>query len=187
MIAEPAGAVGALYGDYLALESDLSGSPSGLAALNRSYHKHLLLAAASSLEDEVKSLVSDIFERNGNDRLSAFVSKRVMARSYHTLFDWDAGSAKGFFTSFGEVCGRRFRAELQKDQDLKEQTDAFLRLGQLRNQLVHNDYASALVELTPSEIIGKYNLALLFVRRIESFVLAEDDAASLSASEPAAG
>lgn len=165
------GAVQSLYDDYLGLASDLSSTPSGLAALSRSYPKHLLLAAASSLEDRVKRLVTQIFERDGTDRLATFVSKRVMARSYHTLFDWTAGSAKGFFNSFGDVCGIAFKAELQSNLELKEQHDAFMRLGGLRNQLVHNDYASAPIELTPKEIMNKYELALGFVDRIESFVV----------------
>ena len=167
----PDGAVETLYGDYNALVSDLSASPSGLTALNRSYHKHLLVAAASSLEDKVKSLIPEIFARHGTDRLAAFVAKQVMARGYHTLFDWPNGKAQGFFTSFGEACGAAFKEALRSEAELKEQHDAFMTLGQLRNQVVHNDYASALIELTPSEIMDRYGLALQFVDRIESFVI----------------
>ncbi|WP_432245741.1 HEPN domain-containing protein [Arthrobacter sp. G.S.26] len=166
-------AVGSLYQDYLDLISDLSMSPSGLSSLNRSYHKHLLVAAASSLEDKVKALVPEIFSRHGTDRLGEFVAKQVMARGYHTLFEWKSGTAQGFFTSFGDVCGRAFRAALKDNDQLKTQHAAFMQLGQLRNQVVHNDYASALVELTPKEIIGRYHLALEFVDQIERFVLAE--------------
>lgn len=168
------GAVETLYGDYLALVSDLSASPSGLSALNRSYHKHLLVAAASSLEDLVKRLVPEIFERHGSNRLAAFVEKQVMARGYHTLFDWRNGSAQGFFTSFGDICGAAFKQALRSDVTLKEQHDAFMSLGQLRNQVVHNDYASALIELTPGEIMDRYELALQFVDRIETYVVIVD-------------
>lgn len=167
------GAVRTIYDDYLALESDLATSPSGLAALNRSYPKNLLLAAASSLEDKVKRLVSDIFERHGTDRLATFVAKRVMARGYHTLFDWKESSAKGFFVSFGDACGVAFRAKMRADTHFKEQHDAFMSLGNRRNQLVHNDYANVLIELTPEEIMNKYELALQFVNEIEPLVLAE--------------
>ncbi|UVJ38026.1 HEPN domain-containing protein [Arthrobacter sp. CJ23] len=166
-------AVDLLYQDYVELVSDLSTSPSGLSSLNRSYHKHLLVAAASSLEDRVKALVPEIFGRHGTDRLAAFVAKQVMARGYHTLFDWRGGTAQGFFTSFGEVCGQTFKAALKADDVLKAQHGAFMQLGDLRNQVVHNDYASALIELTPAEIIARYKLSLEFVDRIEHFVLAE--------------
>lgn len=165
------GAVAGLYSDYLDLETELTSAPSGLAALNRSYHKHLLLAAASSLEDQVKRLVERIFTTTGNDRLGYFVSRRVMARQYHTLFDWDNASAVAFFSSFGDTCARAFKTSLREDASLKEECEAFLRLGQLRNQLVHNDYATALVELTPSEIMEKYELAQTFVSRIEPLVV----------------
>lgn len=167
------GAVGVLYADYLGLVSDLDTSPSGLVALSRSFHKHLLLAAASSLEDEVKVLVTDIFDRYGSDRLARFVEKRVMARGYHTLFDWQNGSAQGFFRSFGDSCASAFRARLRDDSGFRERHDAFMALGNHRNELVHNDYASAFVELTPDEIMRKYDLALEFVEEIESLVFAE--------------
>lgn len=167
------GGVQTLYSDYVALNSELSAAPSGLAALNRSFHKHLLLAAASNLEDRVKRRVAEIFELHGTDRLAAFVSKRVMARGYHGLFEWNSGKAQGFFTSFGEACGQAFKTELRANSDLRENHDAFMRLGQLRNLLVHNDYASATIELTPEEIMGMYQNALHFVDRIEDFVLAD--------------
>lgn len=166
----PHGAVETLYGDYVALVSDLSSSPSGLSALNRSYHKHLLVAAASSLEDRVKELVPEIFKRHGTDRLAAFVAKQVMARGYHTLFSWKGEKAQGFFSSFGESSGAAFKQSLRSDSELKDQHAAFMTLGNLRNTVVHNDYASALIELTPKEIIDRYRLALQFVDRIESFV-----------------
>lgn len=172
-MSETSDAVGLLYQDYVELVSDLRMSPSGLSSLNRSYHKHLLVAAASSLEDKVKALVPEIFSRHGTERLAAFVAKQVMARGYHTLFEWKSGTAQGFFTSFGDVCGQTFKAALKTNDQLKAQHAAFMQLGQLRNQVVHNDYASALIELTPREIIDRYNLALEFVDQIEIFVLAE--------------
>lgn len=165
------GAVQSLHDDYKNLCEDLKFSPSGLAALNRSYHKHILLAAASSLEDDVKNLITKVFENHGNNSLSNFVSKRVMARQYHTLFDWKEGKANSFFNSFGDSCGSRFKSDLKEDLILKEQHDAFMQLGQRRNLLVHNNYAIAPVELTPEEIMVKYILAKKFTERIEDYIL----------------
>jgi hypothetical protein len=60
--APPQGAINTMFEDYEGLVRDLRGkSPSGLSALNRSYHKHLLVAAASDLENKVKELVPEIF------------------------------------------------------------------------------------------------------------------------------
>lgn len=68
--------VEALYEDYVALLDELAASPSGLAAVNRTYSKHLVVAAASSLEDYVKESVPTIFDRRGNARMGAFVALR---------------------------------------------------------------------------------------------------------------
>lgn len=164
------GPVESLYADYLALEQELRGSPSGLTALNRSYHKHLLMAAASGLEGDVKRLVPQLFQKYGDEQLATFVSKRVMARSYHTLFDWSAGNANAFFGSFGDGCSAAFKGAMKEEVELKEQHDAFIKLGQLRNQVVHNDYASASIDSTPEEIMSRYALALKFIARIEDFI-----------------
>jgi hypothetical protein len=173
-IAESTGPVESLYEDYQGLVSDLSlASPSGLAALNRSYHKHLLVAAASSLEDRVKGLIVDIFDRHGAPRLREFVSSQVIVRGYHTLFDWKNETAAPFFSSFGKECGSDFRTRLKSDESLKADHDAFMRLGNLRNQIVHNDYATSTIELTPDEVIGSYRAAIRFTERFEELILTE--------------
>ena len=165
------GPVEGLYADYLGLILDLDGrSPSGLTALNRSYHKHLLVAAASSLEEVVKDLIPRLFETRGGKQMGAFVSKRVMARNYSQLFDWKAQTAQGFFASFGDDCSKNFKTLLKTDDGLKKQHDAFLALGHLRNEVVHNDYAIYPVALTPDEIIEQYRLAIRFTERFEDLI-----------------
>lgn len=170
------GPVSTLYEDYCALVNDLCNSPSGLAALNRSYHKHLLVAAASGLEQTVKQLVPELFAKQGSGLLAEFVARQVMARGYHTLFDWNGGSAKGFFGSFGDSCRKRFSSRLADDPDYRQQHDAFILLGRTRNLVVHNDYANVLIELTPAEIMEKYELACRFADSIESIVFDDTEA-----------
>lgn len=168
--AKGAPSVEGLYADYVALVEELMASASGLAAVNRTYGKHLVVAAASSLEEYVKDSVPEIIARRGNDRIGAFVASTVFARRYHTLFDWKAPSAQKFFTSFGSECTTAFKAALRADDDLKAEHDAFMLLGQLRNELVHNDFASKSIDQTPTEVIGKYRLGLLFVARFEDLI-----------------
>lgn len=168
--------VESLYEDYLGLVGDLSGSsPSGLAALNRSYHKVLLVAAASSLEAQVKQIVKSFFTTEGRMEFGTFVEKTVMARHYHTLFNWDGGKATGFFTSFGEVSVLRFKMLLAEDDDFKREHDAFMRLGSLRNQLVHQDYASFSLDDTPEELISLYRSAVRFPEKFEEIIFWDSD------------
>ncbi|TFD30286.1 HEPN domain-containing protein [Cryobacterium cryoconiti] len=165
-------AVESLYEDYQGLVGDVSAkSPSGLAALNRSYHKLLLVAAASSLEGHVKRITQAFFMAHGSHEISQFVSKQVLARGYHGLFDWKAESAQPYFTSFGEACGKGFKARLKKDDQLKADHDAFMKLGNLRNLVVHNDYATYTIELTPDEVMASYRKAVNFTGRFEVLIL----------------
>ncbi|MBD8518782.1 hypothetical protein IFU11_17705 [Plantibacter sp. CFBP 8804] len=163
-------AVGVLHEDYEALVADLSSSPSGLTALNRSFHKHLLVAAASSLEERVKRITIDLFRDHGSIELSKFVEVNVMVRSYHSLFAWKEEKAAPFFASFGEQCISGFKEKLSSDDDMKNEHDAFMRLGNLRNQVVHNDYATFPISLTPDDVISLYKMALAFTERIEDLV-----------------
>ena len=166
------GAVEELYQEYLDLSEDLGNrSPSSLSALNRSYHKHLLVAAASSLEQQVKTIIPQIFERHGREFIGEFVAKAVLARGYHLLFDWKNGTAASFFANFGPECRRHFKAKLESDDELRNQHDAFMTLGARRNDVVHNDYATYLIELTPHEVIIKYRLGHAFIQRIEDLIL----------------
>lgn len=164
-------AVELLYADYEALADELARRPSALASLNRSYHKHLLVAAASSLEDLVKSEVEAIFTKQGDIRLGTFIAKQVMARGYHSLFDWKNGSAKGFFSSFGTECAAAFKEALQNDEKYYREHEAFMLLGNLRNHVVHNDYAGYTIDLTPNEVIVKYRLGTAFIDSFERLIL----------------
>ncbi|MDP3951732.1 HEPN domain-containing protein [Microbacterium sp.] len=168
--AKGAHAVEAIYADYQALVDEVAASPSGLSAVNRIYNKHLLVAAASSLEDFVKDSVPAIFSRQGNERIGTFISKQVFVRGYHTLFDWKNQTAQPFFASFGVECATAFKAAVRADEELKTEHDAFMLLGLLRNEVVHNDFASKSIAHTPAEVIGKYRSGLLFVGRFENLV-----------------
>lgn len=159
-----------IFDDYGLLIDELSGSPSGLAAVNRAYGKHLLLAAASSLEDAVKKTVPEIFLRRANSQLSSFVTKWVFERGYHTLFGWKDRTAQPFFASFGPACGTEFKSALKADEDLRREHDAFMVLGSLRNEVVHNDFATRSIDLTPEEIIQKYRDGLAFVGRFDDLI-----------------
>jgi hypothetical protein len=168
------GPVNTMFEDYQGLVRDLRGmSPSGLSALNRSYHKHLLVAAASDLESRVKELVPEIFLRHGRDELSAFVAKNVLSRGYSTLFSWNDETAQPFFAGFGEACGKGFKARLKTDDALKTEHDAFMRLGNLRNRVVHNNYAMYSIELTPAEVIELYHQAVQFTHRFEDLIFSQ--------------
>jgi hypothetical protein len=114
--------------------------------------------------------VPKIFAARGNKQIGQFVTKWVFDRGYHTLFGWKDLTAQPFFASFGTACGMAFKIALREDVDLKREHDAFMLLGSTRNELVHNDFATQSLSLTPAEIIEKYRDGLKFVDRFEGLI-----------------
>jgi len=167
------GPVESIYEDYCGLVEDLKErSPSGLAALNRTYHKVILVAAASSLENQVKRVVESLFSEHGRDELGVFVAKRVLDRDYYRLFDWNNEKAKSFFSSFGPHCSRLFEETRRNDGEFERQHSSFMRIGRLRNQLVHQNYATFILDVTPEELVILYRSAVLFPGRFGGIIFA---------------
>jgi hypothetical protein len=53
--------------------------------------------------------------------------------------------------------------EINKDSKLESAISAFIELGQIRNQLVHQNFADFYLEKTSEEIYKLYKDALVFV------------------------
>ena len=129
------------------------------------FAKALLLAVASRFEAQLTDCVVEIFESatDGSDALVSFVQKEAVERRYHTWFSWDAKNANSFFRSFGEEFKNAMEAKVKNDPALDDAVKAFLELGRLRNELVHEDYATFSMQKTPSEVLERYHAAARFV------------------------
>lgn len=158
-----------LHGEAAAIVEKLQATEPSLAvAAGDSLRKGLLLAAASHFEKSLSETVLEyVGERSpGDPKVVELVRRKAVHRQYHTWFDWDQTNANQFFAMFGRRFKDEMSAKVKADGALTESIRAFLRLGQLRNQLVHEDYASHYLDLTLEEIHGLYQGALPFV---ESF------------------
>lgn len=127
--------------------------------------KGLLLAAASYFESRISSTVMD-FVRHSAQRavlLPNFVRNRAVSRQYHTWFKWDDNNANQFFGLFGQEFRSMMTARVKQSDEFRDSIRAFLDLGNQRNCLVHQDYASYPLEKTLEEIYAAYNRALYFV------------------------
>lgn len=165
-------AVESLYEDYRNLSTlTQKNGPSELSAVSSIYAKSLLIAAASNLEEQVKGLLLTAFQSHGRPELREFIRKAVVARGYHALFDWEAKNSNKFFGLFGDEAKERLRTTRISDSTFELAESSFLELGRARNQLVHGDFASFYLELTPEEIIQKYRETEAFIQRIEDLAL----------------
>jgi hypothetical protein len=141
--------------------------------------KSLLLAAASHFEHRVSTVVLEFVRERakGSVLVEQFVRNRAIARQYHTWFNWNEGNANQFFGLFGAGF-RTLMCERVKERDqLRDSIRAFLELGNERNRLVHEDYASFQMEKTIDEVFILYKTGRLFVEELPVVLRECDDAA----------
>lgn len=159
--------VRAIYGDhsellkYLRAKQEVSFANS----IESTLPKVLLLASASHLEYELQESIMNYFREVIGERVHAvsFVQRRAVSYQYHTYFDWTAGNANKFFSLFGDDFKSMMNERLRADVELAQSVKDFVLLGALRNQLVHQNYASFTMENTAEELWGMYESALKFI------------------------
>jgi hypothetical protein len=156
-----------LYQEALAVVANLDhqSEVSLRVAAADNLRKSLLLAAASHFEHRVTTVVTDFVREasRGSVLVEKFVRNKAIARQYHTWFKWDENNANQFFGFFGEEFKTAMATRVKSCEDLKSSVKAFLELGNERNKLVHQDFASFALEKDLDEIYALYKGSLLFV------------------------
>lgn len=140
-----------------------SGEVSAQVVVEDHARKALLLSVASHFEHKLTGHLKQLSSMSNNILLTEFVIRKAITRQYHTLFNWDSKNANSFFALFGSDFKQRMEVKVKADTNLDNSIKAFLELGSLRNQLVHNDYATFSLEKTSDEIYLLYQTALYFI------------------------
>ena len=130
--------------------------------LNTTFARSLVLAIASFFEHEVTEIVRQVpfVHAKGQPMIAAMIEKNVIARRYHTWFDWDGRSAGPFLALFGSDYKLAVQDKLKKGGSEYVAISAFLELGNLRNRLVHQNYVQFQVERTFEELHALFQDAL---------------------------
>ena len=138
--------------------------------VERDFSKALLLSASSYFEQRITDTVLDIVydQTRRSSVITAFVRNKVVSRRYHDWFNWEndgrpAVNANRFFSAFGSQFADYMKDRVANDRDLDGSIKAFLELGNLRNQLVHQNYAQLSINKTVTESIHLYRIATYFV------------------------
>jgi len=131
--------------------------------------KVALLACASYFETKIINIVLCMLETNNCELTSNFIEKKALSRQYHTLFDWKGKNANSFFSLFGQSFKEFMKSKVEKDDQLSMAIKNFLELGNLRNKLAHDNYATFTLNLTVDDIKKKFSSAHIFVLAIGSF------------------
>lgn len=151
------------------------GEPSLAISVENSLRKSLVLASASYFETEITKHILEYTESNTiGSKLSSFVSKKALSRQYHTFFQWDGKNVNSFLGLFGTGFKQRFSDKINQSTDLENSTKTFLELGNDRNRLVHQNFATYNLEKTSDEIKDSHLIAKAFVEEFNR-ALYDDD------------
>ncbi|MBF0550076.1 MAG: hypothetical protein HQK60_06035 [Deltaproteobacteria bacterium] len=147
-----------------------------LTAADR-FRKDLLLAIASHFEHRMCDCVLEyIKERaSGSVLVENFVQNKAITRQYHTWFNWESKNANQFFGLFGAEFKDTMKNRLAESDDLNSAVRAFLEVGNERNRLVHQDYATFSMDKTLEEIYDLYLKALRFIEYLPQALRECDD------------
>lgn len=149
---------------------DDSKQPSLSSDVDRHLKKVILLSAASYFEHLIQEmLISFISKSCGKTEATYFLKNKAINRQYHTFFAWDAKNANKFLSLFGDDFKKKVENEINQDDDLQKAMKAFLEIGQLRNTMVHSNFASFdITNKTTDEIFQLYNSSKKFVTFLEN-------------------
>ena len=141
-----------------------------MSRVQDSFGKILIIAVASYFEVRVTQNIVELYSEMTNraEALAQFVRKQAIGRRFAQLFEWGSESKSGrnansFYNLFGTEFATFMKKKVQDDQSLDDSVKAFLEIGNLRNQMVHGNYADFQLNKTVDEIHQLYETATTFV------------------------
>lgn len=136
--------------------------------VDEQYKKALLLAAVSHFEQRMTAAMRLLLQDElvSGHPLGVLVYNAAINRKFYSWFSWTEDNEKGvnrFFGLFGGEFGTYARNRINADDDLKQSAGSFIRLGNLRNKLVHRDFADYYMNETAEDIYCWYRKSIKFV------------------------
>ena len=140
------------------------------AQVEETFSKTLLIAVASYFEVHMTQVIVELYREmtQGAEALVEFVKKQAIGRRFAQLFDWGRDAqpnrnANSFYRLFGDSFVRYMQNKIQENQELNESVQAFIEIGNLRNQMVHENYADFQLNKTVADVYSLYEKAIKFV------------------------
>jgi len=139
-----------------------------VADLQRNFPKVLLLASASYCEKCVLDCIVNVVNlASDSDEVTVeFVKNKSIERQYHTYFSWRDRNANQFWGLFGGQFKKYAQALVKEDETLSDSVVAFLQLGDMRNGLVHENYAAVTLDVTTDDVYSLFRRAEVFLDRL---------------------
>jgi hypothetical protein len=162
-----------LHGEFEALIAHLEAEPSLRSTADDSFRKSLLLASTSFFESQLSQSVANFAEKasNSSDLIVGIITKKAIERNYHTWFDWDRNNANKFYSMFGKEFSEFMKVKHSSMAWLDDSVSSFMELGRARNLLVHENFATFVMEKTAAEIFVAHTKASRFVDEVPNLLL----------------
>ena len=154
-----------LYNDFENLKNYLMENKEldYLNTVEKQFTKNLIISSASFLESNMQDILTNFIESTSNHQLiTSFFKNKAISRQYHTYFDWKGKNANSFLGLFG-IDFRDATKEKIKEQKIEKHIQDFLELGNIRNELVHQNFTLYTTDKTTQEIIELFNSAYKFL------------------------
>lgn len=166
--------VDTLFDEYTLLYDFLlkEGEASYSVIVESNLKKNLILASSSYFEKSITEQILEFFTINSNENklLEGFLKNKAINRQFHTYFNWTENNANSFFGLFGEEFLTYMKEKVKQDEKLKLSIKSFLELGNERNKIVHQNFASYNVNKTSTEIYEAYISARYFVDKLINYL-----------------
>lgn len=133
------------------------------------FRKTFLISCASYHETCIQGILSSFLERTvGDKRAIAFAESKGIKRQYHTYFTWDndgkvPNNINSFLGLFGSDFKEKISQEIASNEDIKLNMKSFLEIGNLRNQMAHENLLAFNLEKTFDELTVLNEKALKFL------------------------
>jgi len=136
-----------------------------LTLIDEEFRRTLVLAIASSFEDVMQITVQDFVKSKsaGSLEILSLINIRFIKRQYHSWFDWEKRNVNKFWSFFGDEFKSLRLADLSANAGLSDSMRDFIELGELRNRIVHQNFALFSVDLSVEDIYKKYLSASDFI------------------------
>ena len=134
--------------------------------------KSMLIAGARELESELTRILTDFAEEasQGSKLLVEFLKAKAIGRQYYTFFEWKGSNGNSFYALFGKEFKDAMLEHLDSNSELESSIRDFLKLGLLRNQLVHQNFAAYPLDNTLDEIYSIYENAERFCQALPNLL-----------------
>lgn len=147
--------------------------PSLYSDADNKLKKFLVMSIASQFEVRIQYIIRQFAGNASKNNLAiiSLIEKKVIFRQYHTYFKWETSSVASFLSLFGTDFKQAYDQMMTDNPELKQSGKDFMELGQLRNELAHQNFAAYSIEKTGAEIYRLYKSAVKFVDSIEAKLL----------------